>query len=241
MLTKATIKLIKSLQQKKYRNTHKLFVVEGKKSVNEFLKSDFGLKFLFVTEDFSSDFPNAEICSVKDLQQMSGLRTSPKVLAVFEQQNYIVPNVVEQMCFALDGIQDPGNLGTIVRLADWFGMQHIFCSENTVEMYNPKVVQACMGSLTRVQIHYINLKNHFKSIDCEILGTFMNGDNLYQTKLPKKGIIVMGNEANGISPEIEKLCSQKITIPQAENSTESLNVAMASGIVASEFFRQSLG
>lgn len=238
MLTKATIKLIKSLQQKKYRNTHELFVVEGKKSVEEFLAGDFILKFFFVTEAFAQAFPQAEICSEKQMQQMSGLRNAPNVLAVFEQKSFSIPQMIDKTYFALDDVQDPGNLGTIIRLADWFGMHHIFCSENTVDVYNPKVVQACMGSLARVKIHYVNLAEYLKSIDCEIFGTFMNGHNLYQNSFPNTGIVVMGNEAHGISPEIEKLCTQKIAIPQAGNSTESLNVAMASAIVASEIFRQ---
>lgn len=238
MLTKATTKLIRSLQQKKYRKKSNLFVVEGKKSVEEFLKSDFTLKYFFVSKAFHSLFPQAEICSEKDLKNLSSLATNPNIIAVFEQKEFELPTQIDHIHFALDGIQDPGNLGTIIRLADWFGMRYIFCNENTVDIYNPKVIQASMGSLTRVKVHYLNLSEYIKEQKVPVLGTFMNGDNIYKTEFPQHGFLVMGNEANGISNKIEALCTQKITIPQRGNGTESLNVAIASAIIAGEIFRE---
>lgn len=240
MPTKATVKLVKQLKQKKYRKTYNLFVVEGKKSVDEFLKSDFKLIYFFVNSKFKEIYPEAELCSSSDFKQMSSLQTPPEILAVFQQKNYEIPTEINGHYFALDNIQDPGNLGTIIRLADWFGMQHVFCNLDSVDVYNPKVVQACMGSLSRVQIHYVDLKDFLKSVDAKVYGTFMNGQNLYTTDFGTNGIIVFGNESFGISTEIEALCDEKISIPQATNRpTESLNVAIASAIISSEIFRQN--
>lgn len=240
MPTKATLKLIKRLQQKKYRKTEGLFVVEGKKSVAEFLKSDFRLKFLFVNEEFQHEFPNAEIATPAEFKQMSGLHTPPEVLAVFEQQEDEIPEKLSGHYFVLDGIQDPGNLGTIIRLADWFGMNHVFCSLETVDAYNPKVIQAGMGSFTRVKLHYLELTTFLNSTALPVYGTFMDGENIYGATLERAGLIVLGNESNGISVEIENLCQHKIAIPQAGNTTESLNVAMAAAISGSEFFRRKI-
>jgi TrmH family RNA methyltransferase len=142
---------------------------------------------------------------------------------------------------ALDNIKDPGNMGTIIRLCDWFGISKIICTEETVDIYNPKVVQATMGSLARVQVEYTNLTAYLKATDLEIFGTFMDGENIYKKELPTSGILVMGNEANGISSEIEKLITQKIAIPRFGNlqQTESLNVATATAIFLSEFKRSN--
>ena len=239
MPTKATVKLVKQLKQKKYRKAYNLFVVEGKKSVDEFLKSDFKLIYFFVNSKFKKDYPEAELCSSADFKQMSNLQTPPEIMAVFEQKNFELPNEFEEYYFALDNIQDPGNLGTIIRLADWFGMPHVFCNLDSVDVYNPKVVQACMGSLTRVQVHYVDLQAFLKSIEIKVYGSFMDGKNIYSSKFNSKGIIVMGNESTGISKEIEDLCDERITIPQAvHRPTESLNVAIASAIISAEIFRQ---
>lgn len=240
MPTKATIKLIKQLQQKKYRKKHQWFVVEGLKSIQEFLKSDFTLVHFYATEAYSKDFPSAEIITAQEMKQMSALNTPPNMLAVFEQAQVEIPQQIEHICFALDDVQDPGNLGTIIRLADWFGMNHIFCSENTVDLYNPKVVQASMGSLSRVQVHYTDLKEIIQTLQVPVLGTFMKGQNIYTTEFPSQGLLVMGNEAHGISEEIQKLCTQKISIPQQGQSTESLNVAIASAIIAGQIFAKRM-
>lgn len=236
MPTKSTIKLIKQLQQKKYRKKYELFVVEGRKSVQEFINSSYKIKYFFVTEDLISEFPSADLISEKEMKTISNVVTPPNVLAVFEQPKLDIPNELKHINIALDNIQDPGNLGTIIRLADWFGVEHIFCNENTVDLYNPKVVQASMGSISRVKVHYVDLENFIQKTDIPIIGTFMNGDNIYQTKFPENALLIMGNEANGISPEIEKLCTQKITIPQNGQGTESLNVAIASAIIIGEVF-----
>lgn len=239
MLTKATIKLIKRLQQKKYRKEYGFFVVEGRKSVEEFLKSDFQCVHFFVEEQFQKDFPDATLASSSAFKQMSSLQNPPGVLAVFEQKKHQVPKEISQTYFALDNVQDPGNLGTIIRIADWFGMEHIFCNLDTVEVYNPKVVQACMGSLGRVQVHYIDFENYFKEVSCDIYGAFMEGANIYTTDLTNPGLILLGNEANGISDKISSFCTQKITIPNGINRpTESLNVAVAAAMISSEVFRQ---
>ena len=241
MLTKATLKLVKRLQQKKYRKELGLFVVEGRKSTDEFLASDFKLIHLFVSSDYKEMYPQAEIASSAEFKQMSNLRTPPEILAVFEQKSYELPKKINKNYFALDNVQDPGNLGTIIRIADWFGMEHVFCNLDTVEVYNPKVVQACMGSLGRIQVHYVDFESYFKELDCEIYGTFMEGNSIYSTNLTNPGLIVMGNESNGISAQIEKLCTQRISVPQETNRpTESLNVAVASAMISSEIFRQKL-
>lgn len=240
MLLKNNLKLIKSLEHKKYRNLHQLFVVEGLKNVDEFLKSDFLLEKIYtVNANFEAPDPNKiEIISDDDLNKISFLKTPNQVLAVFK-----IPSVqkltTSNLVLALDNINDPGNLGTIIRLCDWFGIQQIICSANTVDCYNPKVVQASMGSLTRVQLFYTNLADFIATYEDAVFGTFMNGKSIYNLNLPNKGIIVMGNEANGISPEIEKLITHKITIPAFGNQpeTESLNVATATAIVLSEFRR----
>lgn len=236
MLSKSTSKLIKQIHQKKYRNRYNLFIVEGVKSVTEFLNSNFACKYLYAERDSVQEFfPSATEVSSQELKQISALKTPQKVLGVFERKQYPLPQKFEDWAFALDHIQDPGNMGTLIRLADWLGMKHLFCSTDCSDVYNPKVVQASMGSLTRVQVHYLSLFEFLSDFDGEIYGTFMNGKNIYRTHLASKAIIVMGNEANGISPEIEQFCTHCIAIPQIGNSTESLNVAMAAAMIGGEF------
>jgi TrmH family RNA methyltransferase len=184
--------------------------------------------------------------SGEELTRASLLKTPQDVLAVFEQPQYTTnPEVLSSaLCLALDDVQDPGNLGTIIRLADWFGIEHIFCSQGTVDVYNPKVIQATMGAIGRVKIHYLPLKEFILSLpnDYPIYGTFLNGENLYEKPLKTAAMIIMGNEGNGISPEIEKLVSDKILIPNfpaGRETSESLNVAVATAITCAEFRRQS--
>ena len=241
MVSKNQIKLINSLQQKKYRKLHNLFIAEGKKVIQELLDAQFSLAYLFVTKaDLFDTNPAATLISDSELKKITALTTANDCLAVFEikETNFKPTSGLE---LALDNIKDPGNMGTIIRLCDWFGISKIVCSEETVDMYNPKVVQATMGSLARVQIEYINLAAYLKATDLEIFGTFMDGKNIYKSNLPSKGIIVMGNEANGISSEIEQLVTQKIAIPRFGNlqQTESLNVATATAIFLSEFKRSN--
>src|SRR6056300_1428226 len=239
MVVKSNIKLIKSLQQKKYRYEHQLFVVEGKKSVDELLESDLECYGVFHTADNNliDSHPKAEVVSTKELAQMSSLKTPPGILGVFHFPKPSTP-VFEDWSLVLDDIRDPGNLGTIIRLCDWFGIRQLICSKQTVDCYNPKTLQATMGSISRVQIHYQDIKEFLAQSGLPIYGAFMDGNSIYKVKLPQKGILIMGNEANGISEDIENLMSHRINIPSyGDSSTESLNVAMATGILLNEIRR----
>ena len=237
-LSKNHIKLITSLSQKKYRQKHQLFIVEGVKVVQEFLSSSYELEILFSTEnDFS--FTNKFIkVSDQELKKISGLKNPNKVLAIFKIPNQINPKT-DDLVLALDNINDPGNLGTIIRLCDWFGIEQLVCSNETVDCFNSKVVQASMGSLTRVAISYLDLKKYLQNTSVPIFIADMDGLNVYKTKLPDSAVLVLGNEANGISDDIKQLVTTKITIPRygAFQQTESLNVATASAILLSEFRR----
>ncbi|MHA7059891.1 TrmH family RNA methyltransferase [Aquimarina sp. M1] len=242
MVSKNQKKLINSLHQKKYRKQHGLFVAEGKKVIKEFLEAGLKLHSLFTLdstyfETFSND---TYIVTEAELKGISFLTTPQVALAVFH-----VPNArsidPQGLILALDDVRDPGNLGTIIRLCDWFGITDLVCSEQTVDCYNPKVIQATMGSVTRVNIVYTDLYsflNDQKKVT-PIYGTFMDGHTIYQKQLPQNGIVVMGNEANGISMKIEQLISQKVTIPRfgKTQKTESLNVATATAIILNEFRR----
>jgi len=236
-LSKNHLKLITSLRQKKYRQKHKMFVVEGVKVVQEFLDSAFECHMLFSTdENFETDV-YFTLISQDELAKASHLVTPNKVLGVFK-----IPessNLKSGLVLALDDINDPGNLGTIIRLCDWFGIDQLICSAQTVDCYNSKVVQASMGSLTRVPIHYCDLATYLENSDSQILIADMNGQNVYKSNLPSKGILVMGNEANGISEEIKTLADHVLSIPRfgAIQKTESLNVATATAILLSEFRR----
>ena len=240
MLSKSQIKLITSLHQKKYRIKLGLFVVEGVKGVNEFLNSKFECELLFCTQEynFESISKKTTIISEKELKKISSLRSPNKVLAVFK-----IPEKKklkkEGLILALDGVNDPGNLGTIIRLCDWFGIKQLICSNETVDCYNTKVVQSTMGSLTRLSIYYTDLLSFLNGCQRTIYGAVMNGENIYKKKLSKDGVIVMGNEANGISKEVLELISIKLTIPRYGElqETESLNVATATAILLNEFRR----
>lgn len=244
MVTKNQKKLIRSLKQKKNRLRHGLFVAEGVKVINEFLDASIPLEQLFVIEEHHDLFLKTSASYISfinhnELSQLSFLATPQKAIAIFKIPAPINNPSNKGIHLILDGINDPGNLGTIIRLCDWFGIENLVCSENTVDCYNPKVVQSTMGSLTRVSISYTNIKNYIQTTDLPVVGTFMEGENIYKTKLPEQGIIVMGNEANGISEEIKTLITQKITIPRFGElqQTESLNVATATAIILSEFKR----
>jgi TrmH family RNA methyltransferase len=240
MVSKNQIKLITSLQQKKYRKQEQLFFAEGVKVVQELLHSNFELQDLFTTKQDFLTVPKDKVHAISEaeLKKISALTTPNTCLAVFK-----IPKAKEMvekgLIVALDDVRDPGNLGTIIRLCDWFGIETLFCSEESVDIYNPKVVQATMGSISRVNVVYGNLETFLSQTKLPVFGTFMDGKNIYQEKLPKEGIIVMGNEANGISSSVEKLVSDRIAIPRFGNLqvTESLNVATATAIILSEFKR----
>ena len=240
MVSKNQIKLITSLVQKKYRKQHQLFFAEGEKVITELLEANFELENLYITKPMFENILESKKTMISDidLNKISALSNANDCLAVFKipPQKQVQSNGI---IVGLDDIRDPGNFGTIIRLCDWFGISQIKCSEQTVDLYNPKVVQATMGSIARVIISYVNLEIYLESLELEIFGTFMDGENIYQKKLPKEGIIIFGNEANGISKNIEALVNQKIAIPRFGNLqlTESLNVATAAAIILSEFKR----
>lgn len=241
MVSKNQIKLISSLHQKKYRIAHQLFIAEGVKGINELLQSNFELEHLYVTiDEFKSvSMTQKTVISDADLKKISALTTPNTCLAVFKIPKE-KPVLNKGLIVALDTIRDPGNMGTILRLCDWFGINQVVCSKETVDLYNPKVVQATMGSIARVNVNYLNLKDFLETTSLPIYGTFMDGEDLYNSEITNEGIIILGNEANGISKEIEELVTKRITIPRFGNlqQTESLNVATATAIVLSEFKRR---
>jgi TrmH family RNA methyltransferase len=243
MVSKNQIKLISSLQQKKQRIAHQMFIAEGIKGIQELIDAKFELDHLYSTQnDFEMVSNNQKtVISDADLKKISALATPNTCLAVFK-----IPKEKKSkesgLIVALDTVRDPGNLGTIMRLCDWFGIEQLICSKETVDIYNPKVVQATMGSIARVHVSYVDLNDFLTTTTLPVFGTFMNGENIYTTALPQEGIIVMGNEANGIAPELEKIIKNRLTIPRfgTIQKTESLNVATATAIVLSEFRRASL-
>lgn len=240
MVSKNQIKLITSLQQKKYRKQHELFFAEGIKVIQELLNSNFELYHLFSVEAIFDTLPQNKVTLISEaeLKKISALTTPNTCLALFRIPEE-KPVVESGLILALDDIRDPGNLGTILRLSDWFGISQVVCSNETVDIYNPKVVQATMGSITRVNVVYTDLEAFLEKTELPVFGTFMDGVNLYEQKLPENGIIVMGNEANGISVAIEKHTTERISIPRFGDlqRTESLNVATATAIILSEFKR----
>lgn len=241
-LSKNQLKLITSLGQKKYRQKHKLFVAEGIKVVREFLQSSFELHSLFTTNNSFQGIPSNKVFQISsaDLHKISSLKTPNKVLALFhipEEVDYLNSDLY----VALDSVNDPGNLGTIIRLCDWFGIEHLLCSKETVDCFNSKVVQASMGSLTRVSIHYLDLIPTFQKLQKLVFIADMDGENVYASVLPTEGILVLGNEANGVSVEIKNAANRVVSIPRfgSLKETESLNVATATAVLLSEFKRRS--
>jgi len=238
MVTKNQIKLVASLKQKKYRSQHRLFVVEGEKVVRELLETGMRHFKVFVDEAVSlGKFKEAEEVSSKDLKQMSSLTHPNGVLGVFHMPDGY-NDAVHDWVVVLDAVRDPGNLGTIIRLCDWFGIKQLVCSQDTVDCYNPKVLQATMGSIARVYVSYVDLKEYLNQTDLPIYGAFMDGESVYGSEFGKKGILVMGNEANGISKEVNNFVTKRISIPQfGAPTTESLNVATATAILLNEIRR----
>lgn len=238
LVSKSQTKLITSLHQKKYRNQTGLFVAEGPKVIAELLNEGLQLHSLYSTDALQSKAENHFEVSEIQLQKISFLKTANTSVAVFEIPK---PKALQDsgLIVALDAVRDPGNLGTIIRLCDWFGVRQLLCSENTADCFNPKVVQATMGSLARVQVHYLSLPYFFEETVLPIFGGVMDGKNVYAEKLPEEGILVLGNEAHGISEEVMGKITHKISVPRfgALQSVESLNVATATAILLSEFRR----
>lgn len=250
MLSKNLIKLVRSLDVKKFRKETNLFVAEGEKLVNDLIVSNVECYKIIATEKHADALKNKrdiEIITVSDdeLKKVSFLKSPQGIVGLFKQKNN-TPDIntpKKKLCLALDDVQDPGNLGTIIRIADWFGIEDIYCSIGTVDVYNPKTVQATMGAIARVNIYYVNLPQFLSSLEksIPIYGTFLNGKNMYEHKLSRNGVIVMGNEGNGIGSECEKFIDERILIPSfpaGRTTSESLNVSTATAIVCGEFRRR---
>ena len=237
MLSKNQQKIIQKLQQKKYRNELGLFVVEGKKGILEFVQAGFKVEAIFATSIFSEKLNKLPLTliSKEELSKISTLKNPDEGVAIFHQPKR-KGILQEGLILALDNIQDPGNLGTLIRLCDWFGIETLLCSEQTVDCYNPKVVQASMGSLSRVEVHYLPLAGFLVTCDLPVYVATLEGENLYTTTFPEDCVIVLGNEANGVSPEVTDLANGAITIPRfgRRQQAESLNVAMAGAIIMSQ-------
>ena len=240
MISKAQVKVIRSLHQKKYREEQKLFIAEGPKIVKELLNSKYCVKEIYATQEYNAEDVECDIQEIneKEFAQISALITPNQVLGVFEIPESIVNiNLLQQqLVVGLDDIRDPGNLGTIIRIADWFGINHILCSETCVDVYNPKVVQATMGSLSRVNIHYVNLSIVLKQFKL-IYATLPEGKNMYDEKLSDNGIILIGNESRGISADLLEQVTHKLAIPNFSKGADSLNAAIATAVICSEFRR----
>lgn len=253
MISKNTIKLIHSLSLKKYRKKENLFLVEGDKNVLDALHSKFKISHLFGTKTFLFENKNElhKVVKITEAEpeeiEKASLQKSPQnsfALCEIPEENILPEKLKKNLSLYLDGIQDPGNLGTILRISDWFGVEYVFCSPDTADIFNPKVVQASMGSIFRTNVIYTNFENisNLAGIsNAEIAGAFLDGENIYKENLPTKTILVVGNEGNGIKKETEAGVQKKIMIPHfttGSNKAESLNVAVATGIICAEFRRQ---
>lgn len=242
MVGKNQIKRITSLHHKKFRKSSGQFIAEGRKVISELLEGGFNLDVLYVTSGVFPDISPAlrQVVSDDVMARMTALTNPSDCLAVFDMKEPTVPSL-NGLTVALDDVRDPGNLGTIIRLCDWFGISDLLCSQESAELYNPKVVQATMGSMARVNVHYVALEETLSKAQVPVYGTFMDGENVYQATLPNAAILVLGNEANGISKMIEAVCTQRIAIPRfgEVQKTESLNVATAAAVFLSEFRRST--
>lgn len=249
MLSKSQISLLQSLQHKKFRREHGAFLVEGYKSVIEFINSKYQIEAIYHTTAIApkllnlSQKINFEEISSKSIEKISSLTTPQDVIALVKIPLWPAiqySTLQKKFSLVLDGIQDPGNMGTIIRTADWFGIDHIICSEDCVDVYNPKVVQATMGSLSRINVHYTNIADVLTNIKLPVFGALLDGENIYTTNFGTEGLIVMGNEGNGLRPDIISLVNKVVTIPRM-GKAESLNVAIATAIFCSEINRNNVG
>lgn len=232
-LSKQKQKYIQSLHIKKYRQQFGCFLVEGQKSLEELAKSDFEVKEVYLTEKGSElGIANAEVsfCSEKEIEKVSSFRSNNYGVAVVACKPNKKPTIKNEWVLALDEIRDPGNLGTIIRIADWYGIDKIICSENTVEFYNPKVISSTMGSFCRVSCYYTNLQEYLEELKLPVYGAYLNGDNIHQLRFPESGVLLMGSESHGISESLGGSVSNKITIP-AFGQAESLNAGVATAVI----------
>ncbi|HYG03342.1 MAG TPA: RNA methyltransferase [Chryseosolibacter sp.] len=242
MLSKATIKYIKSLQVKKYRKQEQSFVIEGAKTVQELLASDFEVLRLFATESFLSEnrVPSGiDVLEVKEseLDNIGGFQTNNGALAIARMKANQPPAIQRQsFVLVLDDIRDPGNLGTIIRTADWYGINQIVASNETADFYNSKVITSTMGSFTRVNIHYTDLEDFLSRAKGDVYGAYLDGKNVHDEKFDSGGFILIGNESHGIAPSLEKFVTDKITIPRY-GKAESLNAGIATAIICDNIMR----
>ena len=239
MVTKSLINQIQNLKQKKFRQKTGLFVAEGEKIIQELLDSNFKFTQLLTTENKTS-FP-AKTILINEMKKLTHFKNPSSYLGVFNiPHNPVDINKNSASILVLDGLSDPGNLGTIIRTCDWYGIKDLICSKETVDCFNPKVVQSSMGSISRVRCHYINLPLFLKTSELDIVGASLKGKPMYDINLNKKLIYVFGNESKGISTEVNKYINNFITIPKNKNNykIDSLNVALSVGIIFSERFRQ---
>ena len=244
-MTKAEIQLIRALADKRGRTEHGLFIAEGEKLVGELLASHLRVRKIFALDGIFEG-PDVEVVAPRDMERLSQLKTASNSLAIVEIPRYDIATAraAEGLTLALDDVQNPGNMGTIIRLADWFGIRDVVCSEGSADCFNPKVVQATMGAILRVRVHYTDLGKYL--VDAAergraICGTFLDGENIYDAALPTSAVVVMGNEGRGIRPETARAVTRRLFIPPYpadRRGSESLNVAMATGIVCSEFRRR---
>ena len=248
MISKAKIKLLQSLKQPKYRKLHGAFIAEGSINVCDFLKGPLNVREVYGTGDWIEKHRDllqripAEVVNAAELGKISALKNPSEVVALVEKPVHQLPDTgkIHKYVLALDDLHDPGNLGTIIRTADWFGIQDIICSEETVDAFNPKVVQATMGSLARVRIHYTSLTEYFgkKPADLKVFGATLGGAPIASASKPGKGILLIGSEAHGISEALYPFIDEQIRIPSAAGSgAESLNAAVATALVCYEFMR----
>ena len=246
-MTKAEIQLVRSLADKRAREEHGLFLAEGEKLIGELRTSHLRVRRIYALEGiFTGD--EVEVVTPREMERISQLKTPSNSLAVVEIPRYRLrpAELRDRLTLALDEVQNPGNLGTIIRLADWFGIGDILCSEGTADCFNPKVVQATMGAILRVRVHYVPLARLLAEAaesGIPVYGTFLEGENLYESRLSPTGIVVMGNEGRGVTPAVARSITRKLFIPPwpaDRRGSESLNVAMATGIVCAEFRRQTV-
>ena len=243
MISKNQLKYIRQLEQKKYRRREGVFVAEGTKVVGDLLQR-YCPEAVFATADWQAPAGiTPQLVTDDELRRISFLQHPQQVLALFPLPVSSQPSTLNsELSLALDGVQDPGNLGTIIRIADWFGISNIICSEDTVDAWNPKVVQATMGSIARVNIIYLNFPDFLDTLpaDFPVYGTFLDGDNIYTQELTPNGLIIMGNEGNGISEAVRSKVNRRLLIPDFHQgpTVDSLNVAIATAITCSEFRRR---
>jgi TrmH family RNA methyltransferase len=250
-LSRAKISLISSLSLKKFRDEHNLFIAEGHKIVDEVLNSGLKIKYLIYNSDKNTDIKlgDFEVYFTPEttFKKISSLKTAPSVLAVVEipECKFQIKNFEGKLTMAADSIQDPGNLGTLIRICDWFGIENLVCSHNSADLYNPKVIQATMGAFLRVKVHYVNLiefvPQYILQTKLPCYGTFLDGENIYKSELSSSGLFVLGNEGKGISAEVESLLNRRLFIPpfsQSQQHAESLNIASAASVICSEFRRR---